>query len=269
MSRIEETPFSELFDLNGKSAIVTGGAAGIGYAISRRLAQAGAQVLLTDINLGAGKKAARLLRDEGYEVKAKGTDVTVEAEVKAMVNYAEENMGGVDILINNAGIFPRANIFEMSTEKWDDVINVNLRGTFLCCREVALQMVARNEGGVIICLSSINALRPNLLEFGHYDASKGGVISFMRNLALQLAPYKIRVISVAPGGIWTDGIKSMALESGDANEKEFLEAFEAKVPLRRMGHPDDVARVVLFLASEAAAYMTGTTVVVDGGAILT
>ena len=109
---------------------MTGGAAGIGYAISRRLAQAGAQVLLTDINLGAAKKAARLLRDEGYEVKAKGTDVTVEAEVKAMVNYAEESMGGVDILINNAGIFPWATIFEMSTEKWTTLSMLTLEAHF-------------------------------------------------------------------------------------------------------------------------------------------
>jgi 2-deoxy-D-gluconate 3-dehydrogenase len=266
MHGIEEKPMSELLDLSGKSAIVTGGAMGIGYGIAQRLAKAGAQVLISDINLKALENAAQRLTDKGCEVKALHADVSQEKDVEKIFTYAVENLGGVDILVNNAGIYPMSMVVDMPTEEWESVLSVNLKGTFFCCREAARRMVAQNRGGAIINISSIDAFHPSQTGLAHYDASKGGVDGITRNLALELAPHNIRVISVNPGGVLTEGIEESA--SLTVSLKEFYEAFEAKIPMGRMGHPDDIARVVVFLASDASAYITGTTIVVDGGVLL-
>lgn len=268
MTKIEEKPVSDLLNLSGKSAIVTGGAMGLGYAIARRLAEAGAQVLMTDVDLEALEKAAKVLSDKGHKVKAQKANVGVEKEIESMVKSAVENFGGVDILVNNAGIYPVSAVIDMSAKEWDEVLDVNLKGTFLCCREAGRQMVAQNRGGVIINVSSMDAIRPSMIGLAHYDASKGGMHSFTRSLALELGPNNIRVISIAPGAIWTEGTRVNALKSGGVVDLEaFFKAIEAKIPLGYMGHSDDIARVVLFLASESSSYITGTTIVVDGGAL--
>ena len=266
MVGIEEQSMSELLDLSGKSAVITGGAMGLGYAISRRLGRAGAQVLISDKNLKAVENSARRLTEDGCEIIAMQADVSEEGDVGRIFQYALENLNGVDILVNNAGIYPKSGIIDLDTKEWDHVLNVNLRGTFLCCREAARQMVAQKRGGAIINISSIDALHPSQAGLAHYDSSKAGVDGMTRNLALELAPHDIRVVTVNPGAILTDGVKKSASLTLDL--KDFYEAFEAKIPMGRMGRPDDVARLVLFLASGANTYITGASIIIDGGVLL-
>ncbi len=256
----------ELLDLTGKSAVVTGGAMGIGFGIVRRLTEAGANVTLVDVNEQAASASAQKLLDQGRTVQAVRGDVRSSADVRQIVQAAVDAYGGLDILVNNAGVYPSRPVLEMSEEEWDRVIGINLKGTFLCAQAAARQMVAQDRGGVIVNIASIDAVHPSMVGLAHYDASKGGVLSFTKNLALELGPHNIRVVAIAPGGIRTEGT-SVSIGSG-IDMDEFMKAFEMRIPLRRMGLPDDIARTVLFLASDAAAYMTGTLVYVDGGVLL-
>jgi 2-dehydro-3-deoxy-D-gluconate 5-dehydrogenase len=173
----------------------------------------------------------------------------------------------LDIWVNNAGIYPPHPVLEMSEAEWDRVLDVNLRGTFLCSQAAARRMLAQATGGVILNIASIDAVHPSMVGLAHYDASKGGMLSFTRNLALELAPHNIRVLAIAPGGITTEGTRA-GLGAG-VDSEQVLKSFEARIPLRRMGVPDDIGRLALFLASDAAAYITGTMVFVDCGVLLT
>jgi 2-dehydro-3-deoxy-D-gluconate 5-dehydrogenase len=159
---------------------------------------------------------------------------------------------------------------------WDRVLGINLKGTFLGSQAAARQMVKQGRGGVVINIASIDAVHPSFVGLGHYDASKGGMVMFSKSLALELAPHGIRVMTIAPGGINTEGVRDVSgpTDSGNANAASAVAtdtaaAILARVPLGRMGEPDDIARVALFLASDAAAYMTGSVVFVDGGYLLT
>jgi len=268
MNLVEDRPIRDLLDLSGRNAIVTGAAQGIGYAIAKRLAEAGANVLMTDINQAAIEEGARKLAGKGYSVKAMAADVGSEAEIHALFKEAVDTFDGVDILVNNAGIFPVSNVVDMPSQELRDVLRINLEGTFIFCREAGRRMVAQGTGGVIVNISSMGALKPSFVGMSHYEASKGGVINLTRSMALELAPQKIRVIAVAPGGIMTEGVRANFEKAGDANVDEMLKKLAAKVPMGAFGHPDDIARTVLFLASDAAAYITGTTILVDGGAML-
>jgi 2-deoxy-D-gluconate 3-dehydrogenase len=192
--------------------------------------------------------------------------VRAPSDVERMVRAAVGAYGALDIWVNNAGIYPPRPVLEMSEAEWDRVVDVNLRGTFLCSQAAARQMVAQGKGGVILNIASIDAVHPSMVGLAHYDASKGGMLSFTRNLALELAPHNIRVLAIAPGGITTEGTRAGLGPGVDA--EQVLKASEARIPLRRMGVPDDIGRVALFLASDAAAYMTGTMVFVDGGVLL-
>lgn len=268
MTTIEDKPVSDLLNLSGKSAVVTGAAAGIGFGIAKRLAEAGAAVLITDINQEAIETAEQLLTEKGFQVKSRPADVSREADVASIMKFASDEFDGLDILVNNAGIYPVDNILEMTAERWSSVLKVNLEGTFMCSREAGLKMVKQGRGGVIINLSSMGALKPSMVGLAHYEASKAGVLGFTRSLALELAPHKIRAIAVSPGGIWTEGTRANAQQIDGLDLEEFFETLGEKVPLGGFGTPDDIARVVLFLASDAAAYITGTNIVVDGGALL-
>jgi 2-deoxy-D-gluconate 3-dehydrogenase len=259
----------ELLDLRGRTAIVTGGAMGIGRGVVERLAEAGASVVVADADLEAAEALCAELAEQGRAVMAMYVDVGDADDVHRLVADTVGWRGGVDILVNNAGIFPNVPVLEMTPEDFDRVVRVNLRGVYLCCREVALRMRDRGAGGRIVNITSVDALHPSGIGLAHYDASKHGVWGFTKNLALELAPHHIWVNAVAPGAIATPGVAAtMRSDDPGGDDGGMLEAFLAQVPMGRIGAPDDIARVVLFLASDLASYVTGTQVVVDGGRLL-
>lgn len=262
---------NDLLNLTGKVAIVTGGAKGIGFAISSRLAQAGAKVVIANLDGPVLQEAADKIKKDGGEVMAVPTDVSKEADVDNMVSKTIEKFGGIDILVNNAGIFPNILVMNMKLDDFKKVIAVNLEGVFSCTKKVAEKMIAQGRGGKIINITSIDALHPSCAGLAHYDASKHGVWGFTKNVALELAPHKIWVNAIAPGGIATEGVadmqKNMEMPKG-VDMTKMLETFLAKIPMKRMGEPDDIGKVALFLASDMSSYMTGSQIVVDGGVLL-
>jgi 2-deoxy-D-gluconate 3-dehydrogenase len=260
------SPIKDIMNLSGKVAIVTGGAKGIGYGISYRLAESGAKVLIADMDLATAEKVVEEFKAKGWVAAATPTDVSDEAAVEAMVAQCQEQFGAVDILVNNAGIYPNEPIAAMNQADFERVININLRSVFLTTKHVSETMKAAGKGGKIINISSVDAIHPSMVGLAHYDASKHGVWGFTMNSALELAASKIWVNAVAPGGITTPGTTPKA---GSAPvEPKMMEAFMSKIPMRRMGEPDDIGKVVLFLASDLSSYMTGTQIVVDGGVLL-
>ncbi len=267
----DHTKNSDLLDLSTKVAIVTGGAVGIGQGIASRLAEAGAQVVIADRDGEAAEQAAAELTARGWQAKAIVADVADEASVKNLVDQTVATFGEVDILVNNAGIYPNIMVMNMTPEDFDRVLDVNLRSVFLCTKAVASRMIERKRGGRIINITSIDALHPSSAGLAHYDASKHGVFGFTKNVALELAPHKIWVNAVAPGGIATPGAqaaqKNIQVPKG-VDMQKMLAAFMARIPMGRMGEPDDIGKAVLFLASDMSSYMTGTQIVVDGGVLL-
>ena len=264
----EEKSLNELIRLDGKNAIVTGAAAGIGAVISRRLAEAGARVLILDIDKEEVKKTAQEIGDLGYQVISSCCDVREEEQVKSAISHAVKEMGSVHILVNNAGIYPRKPLVEMNGQDFNDVIDVNLLGTFLCSRYASEEMIKQRQGGCIINIASIEAVHPSSTGMTAYDASKGGVLMLTRSLARELGPHGIRVNAIAPGAIMTRAIMSHVGKQTDEEEKaglKELKSFMARMALGRMGDADDVARVALFLASDLSSYITGDMIVVDGG----
>ena len=253
---------AQLIDLSGRVAIVTGGAKGIGQGIAYRLAEAGATVIVADLDYATAEQTANELRAKGWHVEAMKVDVSSEDEIRAMVATTKDKHGSLDILVNNAGIYPSVPVAELSEELFDKVMRVNLRSVFLTTKYAAEVMKAQG-GGRIVNVTSIDALHPSMVGLAHYDASKHGEWGFTKNAALELAPYNIRVNAVAPGGIATPGTASPDLPA------DVMETFLTKIPMHRMGEPDEIGTVVLFLASDLANYMTGSQVVVDGGALLT
>jgi 2-deoxy-D-gluconate 3-dehydrogenase len=255
------TPSTDLLDLSSRVAIITGGAMGIGQGIARRLHEAGASVLIADLDLPAGEQASAALcasrPDSALAVEA---DVSDPSSVEAMVHAAVDGFGGIDILVNNAGIYPMIPVAELDLETFRRVIDVNLAGLFLCTKATAARMIEQGRGGRIINITSIDALHPSMVGLAHYDASKHGAWGFTKNVALELAPHRIWVNAIAPGGIKTPGVGVV--------DDEQMKAFEALIPMGRMGDPDDIGRAALFLASELCSYMTGTQIVVDGGRLL-
>lgn len=265
----EDKPLSELINLSGKVAVVTGGAMGIGFAIASRLAEAGASVLIADVAAGDAEGAVRSLRARGCRADWFRCDVSEEADVQRMISACIERMGGVDILVNNAGVYPRKLLDTMEGKDFDEVVAVNLRGTFLCSRYAGVEMVKQRRGGCIINIASIEAVRPSAAGMSAYDASKGGVWALTKSLARELGQYGIRVNAIAPGAIRTRGVFSHLGKSGSAEEERAqlkeLKSFMSRMVLGRMGDADEVARVALFLASDLSSYVTGEMIVVDGG----
>jgi len=261
-------PVDRLLDLSGKVAVVTGGAAGIGYAITARLAEAGARVTIVDLDDTVAAIAAKDLGDRGYDVGSVTADVSDPAEVEALFEREIGIDGQVDILVNNAGIYPSKPVMDMDLDTFSHVLAVNLQGTFLCSQQAARRMIARGQGGRIINVTSVDALHPSSIGLAHYDASKHGVWGFTKNLALELAPHRIWVNAIAPGGINTPGVTATQT-AGNLQADKASAAFGARVPMQRMGEPDDIGKVALFLASDMASYLTGSQIVVDGGLLLT
>ncbi|UCG83035.1 MAG: SDR family oxidoreductase [Dehalococcoidia bacterium] len=261
---------AQLFDLTGKGAIVTGAAMGIGEAIALRLTEAGAGVMIADYNQEAAERTAGQLKAGGNTAEAVRVDVTNRAGVQQAIEATVNAFGSVDILVNNAAVYPFASVLQMSEETWDIVLDTNLKGLFFCSQAAAQEMIKEGHGGKIINITSMEALHPTGVDLPHYGASKGGVLSLTKALALELAPYSILVNAVAPGGIMTPGsaAQAAALQARGEPLEELTENFMARLPLRRMGMPDDIAKVVLFLASAASDYMTGSLLLADGGYLL-
>ena len=261
---------NSLMNLSGKTAIVTGGALGIGFGIAYRLAEAGAYVIIANRTTEDGERAKNQLIEKGWKAKAIPTDVSSEEQVKELVQQTISELGTVDILVNNAGIFPSIPVSQMNLADFEKVISINLKGVFLTTKYVSEEMKRAGKGGKIINVTSIDALHPSSIGLAHYDASKHGVWGFTKNTALELAPYKIWVNAIAPGGIATPGVQKMQSSAPTAgvDMSKVLEAFLNKIPMHRMGEPDDIGKVALFLASDLSSYMTGTQVIVDGGVLL-
>jgi 2-deoxy-D-gluconate 3-dehydrogenase len=257
MSKI---PLTEILSLAGKTAIVTGGAKGIGRGIAERFAEAGAKVVIADLDQEAGEKAAKALC--GDFVRA---DMAREEDIVGLVRHVIERNGHADVLVNNAGIYPFQPALEMTAEFWDKVKAVNLRGLFLLSREFANAARSHGGGGAIVNIGSIDSLHPSSVGLAAYDASKGGVLMFTRNFALEVAPLGIRVNMIAPGGVMTEGVS----QSQSGVPEELTQQFLSKVPMGRWGEPDDIATMALALATPISAYVTGATFVVDGGRLLT
>ena len=261
---------AELFDLSGKGAVVTGGAQGIGQAISLRLAEAGAGVMISDINQEAADKTVEQIRSVKGKAEAIRADASCAEDAGKVAQAAVQAFGSLDILVNNAGIFPLVPFLNATEELWDRVININLKSAFLYSQAAARLMIEAGRGGSIVNLASIDALHPNPMA-AHYNASKGGMLMLTKALALELAPHRIRVNAVSPGGIMTpgtDAVRQDLIQAMGLTREELIGGWVQRVPLGRMGEPDDVARVVLFLAGPAADYIAGENILVDGGYLL-
>lgn len=251
----------QLFGLKGQVAVVTGGASGIGRASAELLAAAGATVVVVDRDAAAAEQAlAEIGERSGPGGLAFGADVERESEIDATTAAVEKRLGRIDILVNSAGTAIRRPATEVSVEDWDKVMNVNTTGTFLFSRSVARGMIQRGEGGAIVQLSSImgfsgGGLYPNI----SYQTSKGAVVNMTRALAVEWAPHRIRVNAVAPTYVKTPFI------AGLMAQPELVQRIEAMTPLRRLAEPSEIASAVLYLASPAAAMVTGHTLLVDGG----
>ncbi|HUZ88589.1 MAG TPA: SDR family NAD(P)-dependent oxidoreductase [Candidatus Acidoferrales bacterium] len=260
----------DLISLKDRRAVVTGGAKGIGLAISKRLAEAGAAVTIGDFDTQGAEASAKLLsRDMETKIWWHKVDVTDGPSVTALVGSAVEDMGGIDIWVNNAGIYPTKFIVDMTDDDWDRVLDVNLRGMFIGSREAGKQMIAAGKGGVIINLAStagFSAMGPGT---AHYVASKHGIRGLTKALAVEFGPYGIRVLALAPTVIDTPGIAVLRDQAkqaaGGAPVGDLLEQIAFREPLGRAGVPDDVARVALFCASDLSMLMTGSTLLVDAG----
>ncbi len=257
---------AECINLQGKTALVTGGAMGIGLGIVARLAEAGASVVIADINEQAGNAAMQGCVAVGQHVTFVPCDVSQEGQVQKAVAFAVSTYGGLDILVNNAGIYPMVPVLQMWSADFEKILAINLKSVFLFTKAASEVMIKQGRGGKIINITSIDALHPSSVGLAVYDASKHGLWGFTKNTALELAPHHISVNAIAPGAISTPG--TGAGQAVSPMMEETIKKFLNKVPMQRMGESDDIGKAVLFLASELSSYMTGSQIVVDGGVLL-
>jgi len=262
---VSAKPLNEIVSLAGRSAVVTGAAWGLGKAIARRLAEAGASVLIGDIDVAkAAATAEEISQAYGARVLSVAMDVTDKDAVVAAADLAVKEFGGVDVWVNNAGIPSFTPLLDLTDEDWDKVMAVNLRGLFLGSREAARRMIAAGKGGAIVNLSSLAGFRGISVGQAAYVTSKHGVRGATRQMALELAPHGIRVLAVAPGYCQTEHTAHLAqLEPEQLAQIPIPGVAGSK--LGRVGVADDIARVVLFCASDMSMFMTGSTLLVDGG----
>jgi len=269
VSNVAKKTIAQIFDLTGKGAIVTGGGMGIGRAIVMRLAEAGAAVMIVDIDMDAAGKVVQRVKEKGGKAEAIKADIRSLADAKKVAEGTVQAFGSLDILVNNAGIYPISKALDTTEELWDRVLDINLKGTFFFCQAAAREMIKAKHGGKIINLASIDAVHP-MGDVSHYNASKGGVLSLTKALALEWAPHGIIVNAIAPGSIWTPGSEKIRVqqEAAGKDPMEMLKKFQTRWPMGRPGEPDDIAKVVVFYASDAVTYVTGTMLPVDGGYLL-
>ncbi|MFC1563221.1 SDR family NAD(P)-dependent oxidoreductase [candidate division KSB1 bacterium] len=239
-----------------KSVIVTGGAMGIGKSIAGRFLQEGAEVLIVDYNSDSLDETYEEFRHyrRVYKVCA---DVSKKRQVEEFVKFSVEKFDGIDILCNNAGVYYKEDFLDITEERWDEILNINLKGMFLVS-QTAARVMGKKKRGVIINMSSINGLAGEI-EYAHYNASKGGIIMLTKSMAIDLARYNIRVNAVCPGFIKT------ATNEALYSKEDFQNYAKDCIPMGRVGLSEDVSGVFAFLASDDAAFITGETIVVDGG----
>ena len=243
--------------LKNKKAIVTGGASGIGKAVSQRFTLEGAEVCIFDINDEASSKLVEEIRVSGGKAYAIHCDVGDAKEVDGAFKKAMSFMGGLDILVNNTGVIRQSSVLETTEEDWDFIIRTNLKSVFLCTQKALKEMVSAKKGGRIVSMSSIHSVlsEPNCC---HYTASKGGMESFMRTVATEMAPHKITANFIRPGATYTDLTTPMYTKS-------VKESLYKRIPLAEIAEADWIANAALFLASDESRYMTGQNMTVDGG----
>ena len=258
MNKQKDVPHPhQLFDFSEQVVIVTGSGSGLGMGIAIRFAQAGAKVVVNyrSSKTGANAVVAEIEANGGTAV-ALQADVTRRSEVERLINQTVDRFSQLNILVNNAGIYPQDSLLEMTDEDWDSVIDANMRSTFLTTQVAARQMITQGEGGAIVNIASIEAENPAPAH-SHYVAAKGGVVMHTMAAANELGSHRIRVNVVSPGLIWREGI--------EAAWPEGVTRFQEAAALYRLGMPDDVADACLFLASSAARWITGVNLRVDGG----
>lgn len=239
-----------------RSAIVTGGSKGIGKGIARGFADAGYRVLVVSRNAAEAEAVAA---DIGGGASGFAADVATSEGARAMAEVAVERFGGIDALCANAGVFPAAKLGEMTEADFDHVIGVNLKGTFLSVSAVLPAMKSQRAGRIVLT-SSITGPITGYPGWSHYGASKAGQLGFMRTAAIELAPFGITVNAVMPGNIMTEGLDGLG--------QDYLDKMAASIPMKRLGSVDDIAAAALYFASDGAGYVTGQTIVVDGGQVL-
>lgn len=242
-----------------KSVIVTGGSKGIGRGIARVFACEGAKVLLVGRQADAGELAAREIVDGGGSASFLRADVSDPGDVQAMVEAAVDRHGGIDVLCSNAGVFPSARLDEMTEEEWDTVNSINLKGTFLTVK-ACLPELKRSGAGRVLLTSSITGPITGFPGWAHYGATKAGMLGFMRTAAIEFAQHDITINAVMPGNIMTEGLDDVG--------EEYLATMTRSIPMGRLGESEDIGYAMLFLASDEAKYITGQTLVVDGGQTL-
>jgi len=245
--------------MDQKSVIVTGGSKGLGRGIARVFADEGAKVLVVARQQDAGEQTAAEIVSAGGTASFFSADVSSWDDVEAMVEAAVDRHGGVDVLCNNAGIFPSARVEEMTTEEWDTVNSVNLKGTFFAVK-ACLPQIKKSSQGRILLTSSITGPTTGYPGWAHYGATKAGMLGFMRTAAIEFARDNITINAVMPGNIMTEGLDDIG--------EDYLRRMEQSIPMGKLGEPEDVAHALLFLASHEAKYITGQTLVVDGGQTL-
>jgi 3-oxoacyl-[acyl-carrier protein] reductase len=261
--KIANLPLIKGIELRDKVAIVTGAGAGIGKATAHVLAQAGCRMVIGEINPEWGQATAREIGESGHMAVAVPMDVAVRKDAQRLADTALERFGTIDILANIAGLYPAVLVADMKEEEWDRVFDVNIKGVFNCCQAVIPTMMA-NRRGKIVNIASVDGMQPGIMPgrsgFGnsHYCSSKGAVITFTKCLAAEMAPYGVNVNAISPGWVATQH----ALSGG-----RFEEGLK-HVPLGRGSQPEEVAQIVLFLASEAADFMTGENLVFSGGCVM-
>ncbi|HTQ18293.1 SDR family oxidoreductase [Mycobacterium sp.] len=247
----------DLFDLHGKRALVTGGSSGIGRRVALAYVEAGAQVAIAARHFDALEKVAAEIAAAGGKVVPICCDVTQEEQVTSMLDQVTAELGGIDIAVCNAGIVAVTPMLEMSLEEFQRIQNTNVTGVFLTAQAAAKAMVRQGQGGVIINTASMSGHIINIpQQVGHYTTSKAAVIHLTKAMAVEFAPHNIRVNSVSPGYILTELVEPLA---------EYHALWEPKIPLGRIGRPEELTGLYLYLASAASSYMTGSDVVIDGG----
>lgn len=245
--------------LAGRVAVVTGASKGIGRGLAKRFAEVGCRVVVVARDIHAAKLVAEDIDVAGGRAIAISADVATEAGAQAIAAAAIHHFGGIDILCANAGIFPSARIAEMTVEDFDEVMGVNLRGTFLSVK-ACLPALAASGHGRIVVTSSITGVITGFPGWSHYGASKAGQLGFVRTAAIELATQGITINAVLPGNIATEGLLAMG--------EDYTNAMAASIPLKRLGSVEDIANAALFFATEEAGYITGQTLVIDGGQVL-